>query len=68
MRVSHVVICGLSGFTVFFHTTLLREAFSKKKKKKVIEHKMYVVIFSASFVSNISGSKKNSARYYHARA
>ena len=32
-------------------------------KKKIIEHKMCVLIFSTTFVWNISHSKKNSARY-----
>jgi len=31
----------------------------------LIEHKMFVVNFSITFVWNISHSKKNSARYYH---
>ena len=33
--------------------------------KKVIERKMCVLVFSTTFVSNISHSKKNSARYCH---
>jgi len=33
--------------------------------EKVIEHKMCVLIFSITFVWNISHSKKNSASYYH---
>jgi hypothetical protein len=33
--------------------------------KKFFEHKMRVLIFSTTFVSNISHSTKNSARYYH---
>jgi hypothetical protein len=66
MRMSHIVICGSSGCTVFFSHYLIRAPFSKKKK--VIEHKMYVVIFFVNFVWNISGFKKNSARYYHVRA
>jgi hypothetical protein len=33
--------------------------------EKVIEHKMCVLIFSTTFVSNISHSKNNSVRYYH---
>jgi hypothetical protein len=33
--------------------------------KKVIEHIMCVLIFSTTFVWNISHSKKNSVRYYH---
>ena len=34
-------------------------------QKKVTKHKMCVLIFSTTFVLNISYSKKNSARYYH---
>jgi hypothetical protein len=34
-------------------------------REKVIEHKMCVLIFSTTFVRNISHSKKNSERYYH---
>jgi hypothetical protein len=34
------------------------------QKKKVIESKMCVLIFSTSFISNISYSKKSSARYH----
>ena len=34
-------------------------------QKKVIEHKMCVLIFSMTFVWNISNFKKNSVRYYH---
>jgi len=37
MRMSRIVICGLSGSTTFFQI--------KFSKKKVIEHKMYVLIF-----------------------
>jgi hypothetical protein len=33
--------------------------------KKIIEHKMRVSIFSATFNRNISNSKRNSARQYH---
>jgi len=34
-------------------------------RKTFTEHKMCVLIFSTTFVWNISHSKKNSARYYH---
>jgi hypothetical protein len=33
--------------------------------KNVIEYKMCVLIFSTTFIWNISHSKKNSLRYYH---
>ena len=33
-------------------------------RKKNIEHKVCVLIFSTTFVRNISYTKKNSARYY----
>jgi len=33
--------------------------------KKVIDHKVCALIFSTSFLRNISHSKKNSVRYYH---
>ena len=35
--------------------------------KKVTDHKMCVLIFSATFIWNISHSQKNSARYYRKR-
>jgi hypothetical protein len=34
-------------------------------RKKVTEHKMRVLIFSTTFISNISHPKKNSATYCH---
>jgi hypothetical protein len=59
---SYIVTCGLSGCTPFpptlshkWHTFW----------KKVTEHKMCVLIFPTTFVSNISHSKKNWVRYYH---
>ena len=36
------IICGLSGFTVSFHTSHRGNDF----RKEVIQHKMYVFIFS----------------------
>ena len=39
--------------------------FSTRLKKKVVKHKMCVLIFSTTFVYNISHSKKNWVRYYH---
>jgi hypothetical protein len=34
-------------------------------REKVIEHKMCILIFSATSAKNFSHSKKKSARYYH---
>jgi len=42
----HIVICGLPGCTVFFHNI----SQTARLKKKVIEHKMYDLIFSTNFV------------------
>jgi hypothetical protein len=40
MRVRHIVICGLSGFTVFFYIISQKERLKKEKNAK------YVFIFS----------------------
>jgi tRNA A22 N-methylase len=32
MRMRHIVICGLSGSTIFFHIILQKKNFKKKKK------------------------------------
>jgi hypothetical protein len=40
MRMRHIFICDISGSTIFFY--IKRYDF---RKKKVIEHKMYVLIF-----------------------
>ena len=42
MRMRNIVICGLSGSTIFFHFISLKARLTKK----VIEHKMCVQIFS----------------------
>jgi hypothetical protein len=56
------VICGPSGSTTFFRHYLVNFALLGGK---VIEYKMYVLIFSTIFVYNISCCKKNLARYCH---
>ena len=49
----YIVICGVSGSTIFFLHFLLNK------------HKMCVLIFSTIFVWNISHSKRNWVRYGH---
>jgi len=58
----HIVICGLPLSTIFSHNISQKTQFSGKK---VIEHKMCVLIFSTTFVWNISNFKKKWAKYYH---
>ena len=52
VRMRHIVICVLSGCTVFF---ILRHNF---RKKKVTEHKMCVSIFFTTSVRKFSHSTK----------
>ena len=56
-RMNHI---GLPYFSKFCHK---RRDFWKKKK--VTKHKMCVLIFSTTFISNTSHSEKNLARYCH---
>ena len=41
MRMRHIAICGLSGYTTFFHIFLINGTVFGKKKR-VIEHKKNV--------------------------
>ena len=45
----YIVICGLSGSTIFFHTTSYTVRFSGERDRKVIEHKTCVLIFTTTF-------------------
>ena len=57
----YIVICCVSGSNIFPH--YLRNGMIFGGEKKGIAHKMCIVIFSTTFVWNISHSKKNLARY-----
>jgi len=46
VHMRHIVIYGLPGCAVFFHISHQRHDFLKK----VIDHKMFVLIFSTTFV------------------
>jgi len=61
---TYSVTFGLSDCTTFYHIISYMAQFFFKN---VIEHKVCVLIFTTTFVWNISHSKKNSARYYHKR-
>ena len=51
----HFVICRLCDFTIFFDILINGTIF----REKVPEHKICVLIFSTTFISNISHSKTN---------
>jgi hypothetical protein len=48
IRMRHIIVCGLSGSTVFFHIISQRHDF---RKKKVIEHKKMCVLISLHLLS-----------------
>jgi hypothetical protein len=61
IHMRHFFICGLHGLEYF-------PSLSQKGKifeKKITEYEMYVLIFSTTFVWNVSHSKKNWVRYNH---
>ena len=56
----YIVLCCLPGSTLFFKIISQRHNF----QKNVTEHKMCILIFSAIFFWNISGSRKDLSRYH----
>jgi hypothetical protein len=64
-RMRRIILSSVVCLAVQYFTTLSHKRHDCQEKKKVTEHKKYVLIFSSSFVWNISHSKKNSATYYH---
>jgi hypothetical protein len=54
---NYIVICDLSGSTIFLHPHKRCDF-----REKVVEHNMCALMFSATFISNISHSKENLAR------
>jgi len=59
MRMRRIMLPTVASF--FPHYLISGTIF----RSKILEHKMCVLIFSATSVCNISDSQKNSAGYYH---
>jgi hypothetical protein len=59
MRMLHIVFCGLARCITLLHLISLR---APSSKKKVYENKMFISIFSTTFVRNIFHSWKKWAR------
>jgi len=62
MRMRHILICGMSSSTKCFHIYSKTARFSPQNG---IEYKSRVLLFSTTFVWNISDSKNNSVTCYH---
>ena len=63
MQCACAILSSVACLALQYFSTL-----SHKKhdfREKIIEHKMYVLVFSTTFVWRISHSEKNSARSYH---
>jgi hypothetical protein len=61
-HIRHIVICGLSCCTIFFHVISQTVWLCAKKNT---ENETCVVIFAVNCVWNISNSKNNGARCYY---
>jgi len=48
MHIRHIVICGLSRSTLFFHISIPHKGHDFTKRNT--EHKMCVLVFSTTFV------------------
>jgi hypothetical protein len=56
-----ILLCDLSGSTIFSTLTHKRQDF----REKITEQNMCVLILSTDFVCNVSHFQKNGARYHH---
>jgi hypothetical protein len=63
MRMRRIILSSVSGLALPYFSTLSHKRHDFWKEKK-IEHKMCALIFSTTFVWNISHSKQNWARYH----
>jgi hypothetical protein len=63
VRMHRITLSSVASSGVPYFSTLCHK--HHDFSKQVTEHKLYLLIFSTSFVRKISHYKKNSARYCH---
>ena len=65
MRMRHIILLSVACLDLPYLSTLSQQQHDFRKKKIVTGHEMCVLIFSTTFVGNVSHPKEKSPRYYH---